>query len=60
VKQFFNAATPAAVRTQIIQAGGITYLVYGWRERLLGGFNPASAGWPLVFSQDGVEIYRLN
>jgi hypothetical protein len=58
--EFFDAATSPPVRAQIIQAGQINYLVYGWRERRLGGFNPASAGWPLVFSQDGVEIYRLN
>ncbi len=60
VQEFFDAKTPMPFREQLIQAGRLNYLVYGWRERLSGGFNPASAGWPMVFSQDGVDIYRLR
>lgn len=60
VKAFFDPATPPAFREQLIRDGRLNYLVYGWREQAFGGFNPASAGWPQVFSQDGVVIYRLQ
>lgn len=60
VRQFFDAATPASFRENLVRDERPSYLVYGWRERRLGGFDPAMAGWPLLFSQDDVRIYRLN
>jgi len=60
VRQFFDAATPMVFREGLIRDERLSYLVYGWREKRLGGFDPASAGWPLLFSQDEVQIYRLN
>jgi hypothetical protein len=60
VRQFFDAATPMAFREGLIRDERLSYLVYGWREKRLGGFDPASAGWPLLFSQDEVQIYRLT
>ena len=60
VRQFFDAATPMSFREGLIRDERLSYLVYGWREKRLGGLDPASAGWPLLFNQEGVQIYRLS
>ncbi len=60
VRQFLDTNTPGTFREELIQNERLTYLVYGWRERQLGGFDPASAGWPLLFNRDGVQIYHLT
>ena len=59
VEQFFKETTPMATRYGIIEGWQVKYLVYGWREQLLGSFNPGTGGWPLVYDNDNVKIYRL-
>lgn len=60
VIQFFDPKIPMTFREGLIKDERLSYLVYGWREQQLGAFDPASAGWPLLFNQDDVRIYRLT
>lgn len=60
LKQFCDISTTNQTRYGIISSWGLKYLVYGWRERKLGDFDPATGGWPLVYNNDGVQIYRLS
>ncbi len=60
LKQFCDISTTKPVRSGIIYSWGLKYLVYGWRERKLGDFDPTTAGWPQVYNNDGVQIYLLS
>ena len=57
---FFDGGAPAA-RRRLITEYGITYLFYGPRERALGSFDPAMAGYLTpVFHSGAVTLYRTQ
>ncbi len=58
--QFFDESSKMPTRYGIIDSWGLKYLVYGWREQKLGAFDPASGGWPLVYTGEDIKIYRLD
>jgi hypothetical protein len=64
LKQFFQAATTSDFRIQLIQQYKLRYLYYGVEEKhLLGAetaFDPALAGWPVLFKNEWVTIYKLS
>jgi hypothetical protein len=60
LKEFFDKNTPESTRQQFITTWGLKYLVYGWRESQFGSFDPATAGWSLVFIQDNLRIFLLS
>jgi len=59
MQQFFALETPDATRQQIIQTWQLNYLLYTWREQNLGKLKPATKGWQLVYSAEGVQLYRF-
>jgi len=62
--QFFQARTPPAGRNQLIQQYNLHYLYYGAEEKNLSNntppFDPTLAGWPIVFQNQRVTIYKLT
>ena len=60
VNQFFDSKVAMPTRYGIIEGWGLKYLVYGWREQAIGAFDPTLGGWPLVYNEDNVKIYRLD
>lgn len=59
--EFYNSATTADRRSEIIKKNNLTYLVhYPPRAKLLGDFEPANSGWPLLFERNGLKIYKLT
>ncbi len=60
LRQFCDPASTMSQRYAIISSWGLKYLVYGWRERRIGTFDPATGGWPPVYDRDGIQIYRLS
>lgn len=62
--QFFKASTAQVQRNQLIQEYNLHYLYYGAEEKHLLGdeaaFDPAQDGWPVVFQNEMVTIYRLK
>jgi hypothetical protein len=60
LEQFFNKNTAPIDRYGIINSWSLKYLVYGWREKQLGLFDPAQGNWQKVFQQDDLQIFRLT
>jgi hypothetical protein len=59
LRQFSDVNTSMTTRYAIISQWNLKYLVYGWRERKLGDFDPSTGGWPQVYNYDNVQIYQL-
>jgi hypothetical protein len=60
VRRFYAADTTPAARAELLAASGATVVALGPHERLLGGQDLAGdPGLSLVYSQDGVELYRV-
>jgi hypothetical protein len=60
IRDFFRADFPDSERSAIISRWRVKFLVYGWREREAGSFNPATTGWRKVFEAGDVQIYDLG
>lgn len=61
LEKFFDLNhTTSLDRYDIINSWGLKYLVYGWREKLLGSFDPATSNWQKVYQKDDLQIYRLT
>jgi hypothetical protein len=43
VKNFFNADTDDKFRKEFLRVSGTKYIIYSWKERKLGGFDPFGA-----------------
>jgi hypothetical protein len=60
VRAFFQESTEDEWRIALLRQHQIAYVFYGWRERELGGFEPAAAAWlEQAFRSGDVEIYRV-
>ncbi len=64
LRQFFQVRTSPADRNQLIQQYNLRYLYYGAEEKNLfttaPPFDPTLAGWPVVFQNQRVKIYKLT
>ena len=60
-KAFFSGDTDDEVRRNILKASTAKYLFYCWKERVLGGFDPAGASYlKLVYNNPTAMIYEVN
>jgi hypothetical protein len=61
VEASFQADTPDVERQQLLAEGRIAYVLYGPRERSLGGFEPGQAAYLREEAQaGGYEIFRVQ
>lgn len=60
LEKFFAENTTPLDRSAIIHDWGLKYLVYGWREKQLGSFDPAQGNWLKVFQEADLQIYQLT
>jgi hypothetical protein len=59
VAAFFDPATPETDRRAALTEYSVDYVVVGPQEQTLGAFDPASAGYPVVFTQGAVAVYQV-
>jgi hypothetical protein len=60
-KIFFVETTPLVERSNFLKNSGIGFVFYGWEERAMGMFNPASVPYlERIFQNQSVAIFRLK
>jgi hypothetical protein len=61
VRHFFDASTGDAWRREFVARTGISLIFYSWKEKRLGGFDPAGASWLAPVYRNGeVTLYRVR
>ncbi len=61
VKKFFDPATSDQFREQFLSAYGIKYIIYSWKERMIGGFDPFAATYLVpVYGARGVSVFMVR
>jgi len=60
-KKFFREDVTDEFRISVLKRARARYLVYGWKEKSLGDFNPDTAGYlKLVYNKGRVKIYKVE
>ena len=60
VKRFFDKGSTHDFRKKFLKSAGIAFIVYSWKERKIGKFNPEGALYlKTVYSNETVSILRV-
>jgi hypothetical protein len=61
VKRFFSADSDDNYRREFLRASGVKYIIYSWKERLLGGFDPGNAPYlKRVYENSSTSIFEVD